>query len=419
MRRSAMSRETGTLLVIHTAYPFKTINERKMAEFLTMRDHSQFFDRVIHLNPVASFQSEERHEKWIGKPSLNFLDSRNLVIDGCVNRFQLHKIFLPINFIFALVGQLRLIWKLSKENPISLVRAEDPSFSGILSFILSKIFKVKLLVVVRGNPIEMRQNTGRPVFPRIFRFQKIEQAVEKFVLNHSDHTIFQNNENAKYANEMKLSPEKYSIQSIATGISQIHMSESLRDKKQSHSASEFKNDTFVKLITIARLEEVKLIDDITLIASIIAQRGTKFSWCIVGDGNSRSKLEFQINALNLEKNIFLVGEKSQEWIARELRISDIGVVLLAGRALVEMGLAGIAIAAYDTDWHIEFITHGKNGLLVPFRSIEQFADAIVELSMNLDLRVRLGNRLREDSQDFITKTKESNNQHALYKALTC
>ena len=413
-----MNEYKGTLLVIHTAYPFAVISERKMAEFLTMRDESQYFERVIHLNPVASIQNEVNNVIETGKSTVNLLDSRNMVVDGCVNRFNLKRFFLSINLLSAIVSQYRLVVKLSHDCPITLIRAEDPSFSGLLGLIFAKILKVKFIVVIRGNHIEMRRNTNRAVFPRIFRFRKIEHRVEKFVVKHAAHTIFQNYENAKYAQEMSLSIDKYSIQSIASGISRIHIGEPRTRSEQPPSINDFKVENYLKLITIARLEEVKLIEDVIEVAAILMERQVMFNWCIVGEGNLRTELNHRISQLNLEKNIILVGEKPQEWIAKELRISDVGVVLLAGRALVEMGLAGIAIAAYDTDWHAEFIRDGENGILVPFRSIDQLASVITALSTNPKLRLSLGMKIRADSLNFIARSEQSNAQYDLYKELT-
>ena len=63
-------------------------------------------------------------------------------------------------------------------------------------------------------------------------------------------------------------------------------------------------------------------------------------------------------------------------------------------------LAGCAIVGSDTEPVREFITHGEDGLLVPFFDGEGLVDSVTRLLENPQRRAELGQRARQKIQFF-------------------
>ena len=71
-----------------------------------------------------------------------------------------------------------------------------------------------------------------------------------------------------------------------------------------------------------------------------------------------------------------------------------------GFTLIECALAGTPIIAYDWEWHSEFLKNDKNGILIPFKNIDQFASKTLELLRNPERAKELGARGRKDAEDL-------------------
>lgn len=73
------------------------------------------------------------------------------------------------------------------------------------------------------------------------------------------------------------------------------------------------NNCSKKIISVGRLVEQKGFDIAISAASIMKQKGFNFNWYIIGNGELYDKLKTQIYNLGLDKNVFLLGEKSNPY----------------------------------------------------------------------------------------------------------
>lgn len=93
---------------------------------------------------------------------------------------------------------------------------------------------------------------------------------------------------------------------------------------------EKQSESYLKLITIGRLDKVKGQNFCIEIVNKLFQKGIKVSLTIIGEGMERKNLEALIKKYGLENNVFLKGSKSREEIRYELWQHD--VYLLTGQA---------------------------------------------------------------------------------------
>lgn len=148
-------------------------------------------------------------------------------------------------------------------------------------------------------------------------------------------------------------------------------------------------DGAIRLITVARLVEKKgLVYSIKAVADLVGQF-PKLEYTIVGDGYLRQDLSLLIERLNLEKNVFLVGWKTQEEVRRLLAQSHIFVLAsvsssdgdVEGQGLVlqEAQAMGLPVVCTNHNGFSESILDGQSGFLVPERNAEALSAKLAEL----------------------------------------
>ena len=167
-----------------------------------------------------------------------------------------------------------------------------------------------------------------------------------------------------------------------------------------------------RLLAIGRLTYYKGFD--TLIRAVAQVPTAELR--IVGDGKDRPMLEALIRELGAVDRIFLQGKLSDAGCAQLLASAD--VFCLPSRERTEaFGLALLEAMHFGLPLLVSAITgsgvasvvrEGINGHLVPVDDPEAWRDAIVRLSTNAELRVRMGSAGRERVQreyeiDLVTK----------------
>ncbi|MGC8731607.1 MAG: glycosyltransferase [Halothiobacillaceae bacterium] len=111
-------------------------------------------------------------------------------------------------------------------------------------------------------------------------------------------------------------------------------------------------------------------------------------------------LRQEIAARGLTAQISLLGQRSD--VVAILRSCDVGVLSSASEglplALLEYGMAGLPAVATTVGQCPEVLGHGEAGLLVPPRSPEQLAAALLSLLTSPERRAALGERFRQRVQ---------------------
>jgi len=150
--------------------------------------------------------------------------------------------------------------------------------------------------------------------------------------------------------------------------------------------------------TVARLHRQKGIPYLLEAARLLLQEIPEIQFLIIGDGPWKDRLLEQRNRSGLEKSVHFLGERKD--IPQLLSLFDVFVLpsLWEGLpySLLEAGSSGKPIVATDVDGVKEIITDGKTGILVPPKSPERLAKALLQLITDKDLANRLGVALKED-----------------------
>jgi colanic acid/amylovoran biosynthesis glycosyltransferase len=164
------------------------------------------------------------------------------------------------------------------------------------------------------------------------------------------------------------------------------------------------SDGAIRLITVARLVEKKGLEySIKAVANLVRQF-PKLEYTIVGDGDLRENLSLLIERLNLQKNVTLVGWKSQEEVRRLFAQSHIFVLASVlssdgdfegqGIVLQEAQAMGLPVVCTNHNGFSESILDRQSGFLVPERDADALSAKLAELIGQPDLWLEIGKKGR-------------------------
>lgn len=381
------------MLVFDSAYSLRLIEEYNLENNLFAVDPNKFFDQIYFVNVAAAAQRDVVRGDLVGKPQITKINDEVFVCEPKFGRFKILKFFKNFNLFLSLLSLVPIILRFNKEHRLTVVRAEDPAFNGLLGYFFAKMLKAPLILGVWGNPQRIRAHTNRPLSPRIFRTKFIEAFVEKFLLLRANTVLVQNLENTNYPLSLGVAKESIRVIPIGLWVNNLFVNAELNLSAKS-TKNPFHKFEF-SLFCVSRLENSKYIEDLIHISKLLKGINSHFKLSIIGDGAQLVNLKNLTAEFELTENIEFLGWKSQKWMIDNLVNYDLGLCLLAGRSLLEGALLGIPFVGYDIDWHSELVVNGETGILVPVGNLEAFADAIYTIWSDAQFRRQLGNNIKK------------------------
>lgn len=159
------------------------------------------------------------------------------------------------------------------------------------------------------------------------------------------------------------------------------------------------------IVSIGRLSSEKGYLDLIDVYEIVNKIKPDWHLNIAGDGEQKEKIEKKICEKNLENAITLLGFIKEDEINKLLLKSSIYVMTSINECfplvLIEAQSYGLPLIAFDSaEGTKEIIKENENGYLVQNRDKEQMAKRICELIDNIDLRYKMGQISRIESEKF-------------------
>lgn len=153
-------------------------------------------------------------------------------------------------------------------------------------------------------------------------------------------------------------------------------------------------DSGIKIITIGRLIWQKGNQYALRTASLLKERGLKFIWHFVGEGQEMEMMRFMVKCYHLEKYIVLHGRVPHEKMPELLAHCNIYVQSSVQEgfcnAVLEAQCAGLLTIVTDAEGLPENVLHRITGLVVPRRNPSAMADAVMELvAMDENMRIQM------------------------------
>jgi hypothetical protein len=141
--------------------------ERNLSSIVCGRDLDGFFEHVWTCHPVAGLFLDDRDPARGGAPETIELAPRHTLIEGRIGAWAGLRRLFPLNLLIAQARLVRRLTRLVLERRISIVRAEDSWYNGLLAWIVARRTRCPLIIAVWGNPSAIRAKTGKPLMPRL------------------------------------------------------------------------------------------------------------------------------------------------------------------------------------------------------------------------------------------------------------
>jgi glycosyltransferase involved in cell wall biosynthesis len=117
---------------------------------------------------------------------------------------------------------------------------------------------------------------------------------------------------------------------------------------------------------------------------------------LIGSGPLEKELRKLVEVLKLESIVKFIGEVPNEEMPSYLNASDLYVSssLSDGTSLslLEAMACGLPVVVTDVPAILEWVADGENGLVVPRKSVEELAQAIIHLLKNEDIAIEMGKK---------------------------
>ena len=158
---------------------------------------------------------------------------------------------------------------------------------------------------------------------------------------------------------------------------------------------------------VARLEYQKGHKYLIEIARILKDKGLDFELRIVGQGSLYQKIEKMITENKLSDYVQLLGFRSDI----NVFLKDIDIFLLSslwegfGYVIAEAMACYIPVVAFNVSSNPEIVDNNKTGYLVSPFDTQAFANAVIKLANDKDLRKNFGINARKRTETLFDKEK--------------
>ena len=139
----------------------------------------------------------------------------------------------------------------------------------------------------------------------------------------------------------------------------------------------------LKLVSVARLHWIKGLEYSIQAVAILKSKGIRLQYTIIGEGAEQEKLLFEIQSLNLQKEVRMIGKLAHQNTILKMAESDIYLQpsLNEGfcNAVLEAQSMGCLCVVSDAGALSENVINGVTGWLVPPRNAQALAEAILKI----------------------------------------
>ncbi len=336
-----------------------------------------------------------------GVPEVHRMSPCHTFIEGKAGRWPWLRRCFPCNFLASQAALFFELAALIRRNGVRAVRAGDPLYAGLFGWALARYTRVPLVIRVNGNNDKIREDVGRPIYPRLFRSMSLEKRIERFVLRRADLVAAPNEDNLRFALANGADHKTSTVFRYGNLIARQHLvprEERLADPQLLDSLN-IEPGGF--LLCIARLEPVKLPDHVVRVLATVRRNGHDVKLVIVGDGQMAANLTQLAHDLDVSEHVVLAGNRSQDVLAQLIPAAAVVVSPHTGRALTEAAYGAAPIVAYDVDWQGELIESGVTGELVGFGDIDEMAAAVSRLLADRERARRLGAAVLERARTML------------------
>jgi glycosyltransferase involved in cell wall biosynthesis len=178
-------------------------------------------------------------------------------------------------------------------------------------------------------------------------------------------------------------------------------------------------EDFLYFILCSRLDPIKWIEGLLAAYRKVLDVYPNSGLLLVGEGESRPQIEFEISRLGLSANVHLAGYQKNvpEWLVA----SDVFVLSSHSEgtsvSLIESMAAGLPSVVTNAGGNPFVVQDGITGMIVPVRDADAFASAMLFLARDSDLRSRYSSNARKRFEEQFQILRMQKAYAAIYQGL--
>jgi colanic acid/amylovoran biosynthesis glycosyltransferase len=150
----------------------------------------------------------------------------------------------------------------------------------------------------------------------------------------------------------------------------------------------------LRILSVGRMDWRKGYEYGLQAVRLLAARGVRCEYRIVGDGEYRGLVAFARYQLGLEGVVELLGSRGREEVRRELTWADVFLHAAVSEgfcnAVIEAQATALPVVCSDAGGLKENVAHGETGFVVPRRNPEALAEKLEALARDSTLRRSMG-----------------------------
>jgi len=293
-----------------------------------------------------------------------------------------------VSFAFSMLLQFVFLAHLVMLKGVSLLRANDPIFTGFPAIIIGKILRKPVVVFIGGNPIlNFKRKFGDSTPTSLLRiWTGLAKILSNFTIRNGDWVLTIDEKHASFARKMG-----------AKGVTIIGLLLDL----MSFRPSEFKGkeNGSTKVLCAGRLEAEKGIEYLLYATKLVVDNGGEVKLMIAGEGSCEGFLKRTAKSLNIAEFVTFLGPVPHDEMPKIINTADMVVLpsLTEGLPLtiLEAFACGKPVIASKVGSVPRLINDKKNGILVRPKDVQALANSIDLLIKDKNLRRRIGQAGRE------------------------
>lgn len=161
-----------------------------------------------------------------------------------------------------------------------------------------------------------------------------------------------------------------------------------------------------QVVAVGRLHSVKGFDRLIDIWAIASKECPEWKLKIIGGGEEEASIKGKINELDLNNSVELTGMLNHEETMKEMSKSGVFAITSHSEGfpfvLIEALMCSTPIVAFDVRVGPRaIIEDGKDGYLIPDKELEQYANQLIKLIKDENLRNELSKNAKVKSKEFM------------------
>lgn len=298
----------------------------------------------------------------------------------------------------GIVGCLMTVLKYN----IKIIHAYWVVPGGLVATICGRFTKRPVVVTAAGSDLELAVR------------RNLIQILVRFTLRHLDRLIPVSTNLQRLALSLGIPKHKVSVIHGPVGINLAALSQSTPALPEKRACSQC-------LLYVGALAPPRRLDTIVRAMGRIREAFPDCHLVIVGDGSLRPPAEALVDELSMHTHVHFLGTLSHDRVFGLLQNADIFIHCSnqegLGIAIMEAMGAALPVVASRVGGVPDLVREGKTGFMISADDVEGYAEKILLLLNDDDLRKRLGAKGRRFAESRLDKKKILSQLEAVYNEL--